>query len=53
MKYRVYSTRTEFFSNIVETNSPEEAKSIVDNYDLDELSFDDAEFSITNVEEVE
>jgi hypothetical protein len=52
MQYRVYSAHTEYFSDIVEANSPEEAKSIIDSYGLDQLSFDSADFQITNVEEI-
>jgi len=52
IKYRVYSTHTEFFSNIVDADSPDEAKSIVEGYDLDECSFDSADFEVTSVEEI-
>jgi len=49
MLYIVSSTYTQHFVDEVEANSPEEAKSIIDNYDLDLLSFDSADFQITDV----
>ena len=53
MKYRVYYTHTEYFSDIVEANSPDEAKSIIDSYGLDQLSFDYADFSVIDVEVID
>jgi hypothetical protein len=53
MKYRVYSSHVEYFSDIVEANSPDEAKSIIDSYGLDQLSLDSADFFITDVEVIE
>ena len=52
MQYSVSCVHTEYFSVTVEANSPDEAKSIADSYDLDQLSFDSADFQITSVEEI-
>ena len=51
MLYIVSSTYTQYFVDRVEANSPEEAKAIIDGYDLDLLSFDSADFEITDVSE--
>jgi len=53
MKYRVYCVHTEYYSNIVEADSVDEAKSIVDDFDLDSLSFESADFEITEVKEID
>jgi hypothetical protein len=53
MKYKVYSTYTQYYVDEVEANSPDEAKSIIDNLDIDELTFDDFTFTIDNVEEAD
>jgi len=51
MLYIVSSTYTQYFVDEVEANSAEEAKAIIDSYDLDLLSFDSATFEVTSVEE--
>ena len=49
--YLVSSTYTQYFVDEIEANSADEARAIVDNYDLDLLSFDSATFVITDVKE--
>jgi len=51
MKYKVYSTYTQYYVDEVEADSPDHAKSIVDNLDIDDLNFDEFTFTIDNVEE--
>jgi hypothetical protein len=53
MLYIVESTYTQYFVDEVEADSPEEAKAILDNYDLDLLTYHSADFEITDVREFE
>jgi hypothetical protein len=51
MLYIVESTFTQYFVDEVEANSPDEAKAILDSYDIDQLTYNSATFEITDVRE--
>jgi ABC-type sulfate transport system substrate-binding protein len=53
MLYIVESTYTQYFVDEVEADSPEEAKAILEGYDIDELTYNSATFEITDVREDE
>ena len=53
MLYIVESTYTQYFVDEVEADSPEEAKAILEGYDIDELTYKSATFEITDVREDE
>jgi predicted RNA-binding protein associated with RNAse of E/G family len=51
--FRIFSTYTQYFVDVREADSLEEAKQMIEDEDLDALAFDSAEFDVTKIEEVD